>query len=335
MSQIKLAVLGFNTDIGKALFELLEDEKLPIEEIFPLSYKSQEYDVASLLGRNYLIQNPENFDYTEANVLMVIGNPADAPKVIAEAQKNGATIIDVSGNSEDLTSYCVYAEGITTSEEFDDAMLDKYVIPMGSAATMLTLLFKPIIDSFGLQRSDVTLIEAVSGLGEDGTSELARETISLLNMRDINPKLFSSQMAFNLHTAIGDTMSDGTTTHENEILVELDSILGNKADLINITSILAPVFYGHTANVTFTIASDSVSVDEIRNTLEESGVAEFVDDEEVTPAKFGINEKNVIISRLRQDKKNSSTFRLIAVMDNAKCGVARNCLGVLRAIAER
>ncbi|MGN1392906.1 MAG: Asd/ArgC dimerization domain-containing protein [Succinivibrionaceae bacterium] len=334
MSQIKLAILGFNTDISKALFEAMENKSLPIEEIFPLSYKYEDYEATSILGRNYLIQHPDNFDYSEANILLVIGNTADAPKVIAKARKENALIIDISNNLslQNNNSY-IYIDGFN-KRELEDAFLDKHIIPMGSVATMLSFILKPIIDNFGLNDAIINVMEAASGLGEDGTAELGRETIALLNMHDIQPRLFSSQMAFNIHTAIGEVMADGSTSHENEVLNQLSKVIGDKVDTISYTSMLVPVFYGHTTTLTVMVNQD-ISINDFIQVLEDTGVIEVIDDEEVTPAKFGVNEDKIIVSRIRQDKHNPKKFTLIAVMDNARRGQALNCLGVLENFALR
>ena len=90
MSDIKLAILGFNTDIGKGLFDILENENIVLENIFPLSYTCQEYDAATFLGKNYLIQDPNDFDFEQANLFIIIGHEGNAPALISRAKNAGA-----------------------------------------------------------------------------------------------------------------------------------------------------------------------------------------------------------------------------------------------------
>lgn len=332
MSTIKLAILGYNTDAGKALFDLVEAEKLPIEELYPIAYGASQYDAVSLLGKNYAIEAPDEFDFTKANIVLFLGSSGDARKLIPIAKESGALVIDATMLDNETPAY-VYLNGLESSE-FEDALVDQHIIPMSSSATMLAHILKPFSEELGLNRAVVTLMEAVSGLGEEGARELARETIALLNIHPIEPKLFDTQTAFNIHTCIGSCTADGTTTHEYEIVRQLEQVIGGVKDGVNLTCVLAPIFYGHTATLTLT-TSPNTTLEDIRRVINDSPVMELVEDEEVTPAKFGTNEERIIISRLRPDTRNPGTFSLVAVMDNARIGLASNCLGILQMLAQR
>jgi aspartate-semialdehyde dehydrogenase len=331
MSDIKLAILGFNTDIGKGLFDILENENIVLQDIFPLSYSCQEYDAATFLGKNYLIQNPNDFDFEQANLFIIIGHEGNAPALISRAKNAGVQVIDVSG-LENEEAY-IYADGMNALSA-DDLSAENVIVPMNSSATFLSLILKPLHDVFGIKDVTSTLIESVSSLGQDGASELARETISLLNMRDISPKLFKDQVAFNVHTAVGEIMADGITTHEESVLAELENVLPEISSNINLTIYTAPVFYGHTNSLTIELNRSDLSVTDIKDVLEKTNAIE-VEDEDISPAKYGVNEEKIFVSRIRQNKNNPCKFSMNAIMDNAKRGVAMNCAGIIKLILQR
>ena len=56
----------------------------------------------------------------------------------------------------------------------------------------------------------------------------------------------------------------------------------------------------------------------------------IVDDEEITPVRFGRKESILYVSRIRKIKGRDSSFTMTAVMDNFLRGSALNCLGIIR-----
>ncbi|WP_298510004.1 Asd/ArgC dimerization domain-containing protein [uncultured Ruminobacter sp.] len=329
MAEIKLALLGYDTDVGKALTEIMEQEGIELEDYIPLSYTADEYDAIGYLGKNYQIQRVEDFEPEKANVLMIAGNYSEAGKLVAQARKSGLVIIDAG--EVNVKEGRIFVDGLADADT--DFVYDAdYIVPMSSEATMLSLILKPISERITISSVSAVMMESVSGIGDSGTAELARESISLFNMRDIAPRIFPSQMAFNVHTAVGDINLDDTTTHENNVIDELRPVLGETADVINLTSVVVPVFYGHTLSMNISLLED-VSLDEFKNLVAAAPGVELVDDEELTPVKFGKKEDKLYISRIRALKGQVSSFTLVAVMDNFLRGVVLNCMGIIRKLS--
>ncbi len=252
--------------------------------------------------------------------------------MIAEAQDEGCFIIDARNNSDSVNFEHVFLNDFS-EVDLEDMLSDNYIVPMNSTSSLLALTLKPLVESFRVNHCAVTVMEAASSLGTQGASELARETIALLNMRPVEPKLFEKQMAFNVHTSIGDVQADGVTTHEFDVLNQLSTVLGdNNVDNLSLNTVLVPVFYGDTA--TFAVTFDkAISTEELRATWEDYNFIEMCDDEELTPASHGNNEDKIFISRLR-NARNPQTIQFTAVMDNAKRGLALNIVSILKKYSE-
>lgn len=326
MAEIKLAFLGYDTDMGKALIEAMEDDGIQLDDYIPLSYTADEYDAISYQGKNYQIRRVDDFEPESANVLLVAGKYSEARKLVELARKHNIVVIDAGGINVDAGK--IFVDGLADADT--DFVYDAgYLVPMGSEATMLSLILKPVSERAEISSVDAVMLEAVSGLGDYGTSELARESIALFNMKDIAPRIFPSQMAFNVHSAVGDINEDNTTTHENMVISELKSVLGETADVVNLTSMVVPVFYGHTMSINISFRAD-VTTEEFIQLLESAPGVEIVDDEEITPVRFGRKESILYVSRIRKIKGRDSSFTMTAVMDNFLRGSALNCLGIIR-----
>ncbi|SFO98167.1 MULTISPECIES: Asd/ArgC dimerization domain-containing protein [Ruminobacter] len=329
MAEIKLALLGYDTDVGKALIESMEDEGIELADYIPLSYTAEDYDAISYRGKNYQIRRVDDFEPETATVLLIAGNYSEADRLVAQARKNGLVVVDAG--EVNVNDGRLFVDGLADADT--DFVYDAdYIVPMSSEATMLSLILKPVSERADISSVSAVMMESVSGVGDSGTAELARESISLFNMRDIAPRIFPSQMAFNVHTAVGDINYDDTTTHENNVIAELKQVLGETADVINLTSMVVPVFYGHTLSLNISFRED-ISLDEFKELIAAAPGVEIVDDEEITPVKFGKKEDKLYISRIRALKGQNSSFTLVAVMDNFLRGVVLNCLGIIRKLS--
>ena len=141
-------------------------------------------------------------------------------------------------------------------------------------------------------------------------------------------------MAFNIHTALGDEDDLGITTHEHEVQKQLELALGSKtASRIMLNCVLVPVFYGHTAVISFTAKQD-LTLAEVKELLADCVFIENADGEEITPASHGTNEDNIFISRVHGASGLNRTYSFMAVMDNARRGLAMNVLAIVKKYAE-
>ena len=60
---LKLAIYGYDSDIGKLVIETLEEQNIPLDDVFPLSPFSGEYDAVNICSQNYFVQPIEEFDF--------------------------------------------------------------------------------------------------------------------------------------------------------------------------------------------------------------------------------------------------------------------------------
>lgn len=69
---MKLAIYGYDTDIGKLVIETIEEQDLSLGEVFPLSPLTGEYDAVQIKGQNYFVQPVEEFDFSKADVALFL-----------------------------------------------------------------------------------------------------------------------------------------------------------------------------------------------------------------------------------------------------------------------
>ena len=326
---LRIAIYGYDTDIGKLIIEVLNERNFPIADFFPLSPLAGEFDAVTVQGRNFMISPVDEFDFARADIAFFITTSDETLRLAPKARAAGCVVIDNSrtyaGSKEipailpELNPYLI-----------KDAITAKAVVPVSSVTTELALPLAALHDEFGLQGFNAVVLESVSEHGRAGAETLARETALLLNGMPPEDSSFPAQLAFNLHTRIGDLQENGSSVHEATALQELTALLGDLKRGMSLTCLQVPVFYGHTASIHCELEED-VSLDEVQECFKQQEYLSLSEPQELlTPVTHGVRDNKIYITRLRQSGKRS--FDFVCIMDNTRRGEALNCVQIAELI---
>lgn len=330
---MKLAIYGYDTDIGKLVIETIEEQDLSLSEVFPLSPLTGEYDAVQIKGQNYFVQPVEEFDFSKADVALFLTTQDESQHWINAAREKGCIVIDDSHlfNGDDKTVTIV-----PEINPFDikKAIENRLVIPALAPSVQLCLALSVLHDEYGIARATVTSMESVSEFGRLGTETLAHESTLLLNGMAAEHQGFPAQLAFNLHTRMGLLEDNGYSDHENAISNEVSRILGRFERGFDITCIQVPVFYGHTMVVNVDL-EDKATLEEVKQAFNASEYVTVASEDDVlSPVADIINERTVMLTRLKQDKPGSKSYSFVIMMDNTRRGEAISCVEIAKLIAK-
>lgn len=330
---MKLAIYGYDTDIGKLVIETIEEQDLSLGEVFPLSPLTGEYDAFQIKGQNYFVQPVEEFDFSKADVALFLTTQDESQHWINAAREKGCIVIDDSHlfNGDDKTVTIV-----PEINPFDikKAIENRLVIPALAPSVQLCLALSVLHDEYGIARATVTSMESVSEFGRLGTETLAHESTLLLNGMAAEHQGFPAQLAFNLHTRMGLLEDNGYSDHENAISNEVSRILGRFERGFDITCIQVPVFYGHTMVVNVDL-EDKATLEEVKQAFDASEYVTVASEDDVlSPVADIINERTVMLTRLKQDKPGSKSYSFVIMMDNTRRGEAISCVEIAKLIAK-
>ena len=328
---IKLAIYGYDTDIGKLVIETLEEQRVDLSDVFPLSPFSGEYDAVNINQQNYFVKPIDEFDFSDADFALFLTTQDESQRWVAKARESGCVVIDNSHLFSGDEKTCLI---LPSRNPFDirKAIESRLVIPPLAPSVQLCHVLGALHDEFGIAKATVTALESVSEQGRLGTETLAHETTLLLNGMAGDHQGFDAQLAFNLHTCIGAEEENGYSDHENTILTEVLKLLGGFERGFDVTSILVPVFYGHTMVVNVEL-EDNASLTEVKEVFNKSDMITLKDDEPVlSPVGDIINERSVLVNRVRQVKNAAKTFSFVMMMDNTRYGEAITCVEIVKLI---
>ena len=330
---MKLAIYGYDTDIGKLVIETIEEQDLSLGDVFPLSPLTGEYDAVQIKGQNYFVQPVEECDFSKADVALFLTTQDESQHWINAAREKGCIVIDDSHlfNGDDKTVTIV-----PEINPFDikKAIENRLVIPALAPSVQLCLALSVLHDEYGIARATVTSMESVSEFGRLGTETLAHESTLLLNGMAAEHQGFPAQLAFNLHTRMGLLEDNGYSDHENAISNEVSRILGRFERGFDITCIQVPVFYGHTMVVNVDL-EDKATLEEVKQAFDASEYVTVASEDDVlSPVADIINERTVMLTRLKQDKLGSKSYSFVIMMDNTRRGEAISCVEIAKLIAK-
>ena len=130
------------------------------------------------------------------------------------------------------------------------------------------------------------------------------------------------------------TVKGGTGSGDVNSRMVINIEQGLKERGFDITTVQMPVFYGHTISVNADL-EESVSVDDVTEVFKKSSYVTVKDnDENLTPVEDVINERTVLVSRIRQNIKGSKNVSFVCMMDNTRRGEAISCVEIVKLIAQ-
>jgi len=322
--------------VGREMLNILAERQFPVDEIAALASRRSLGTEVSFGDKTLKTKDLDTFDFTGWDIaLFAIGS--DATKTYApRAAAVGCVVIDNSSLYRyDPDVPLVVPE---CNPEAVEGYAKKNIIanPNCSTAQMVVAL-KPLHDRAKIKRVVVSTYQSVSGAGKEGMDELWDQTKDIYNpTRDIEPKKFQKQIAFNVIPHIDVFMEDGTTKEEWKMVAETKKII-DPSIRVTATCVRVPVLVGHSEAVNIEF-EEFLDEDEARDILREAPGIMVVDKREdggyVTPIEC-VGEFATYISRIRQDSTIENGINLWCVSDNLRKGAALNAVQIAETLGNR
>lgn len=329
MSQLyDVAVLGATGAVGQMMLEILQERKFPIGNIYPLASSRSAGNTITFNDKQVEILDVETFDWTQVQIGLFSAGGSVSEKWAPIAADAGVVVID-------NTSHFRYDDDIPlVVPEVNPEAIAEYrnrnIIANPNCSTIQMLVaLKPIHDAVGISRINVATYQAVSGSGKSAIDELAGQTASILNARDVDIKVYPKQIAFNVIPQIDVFMDNGYTKEEMKMVWETQKILADDSIMVNPTAVRVPVFYGHSEAIHLETRSP-ISAEEVRALMRHAPGIKLIENEEdyPTPVSDSAGHDEVFVGRIREDISHASGINMWVVGDNIRKGAATNSVQI-------
>ena len=267
-SSYKVAMVGATGAVGETLLAILAEREFPISELVPLASERSAGEKITFDGKQVIVRNLADYDFDGVDIAFFSAGGSVSREHAHRAAAAGAVVID-------NTSEFRYQDDIplVVSEVNPHAIAEytrRGIIANPNCSTMQMLVaLAPIHRAVGVERINVATYQSVSGAGRSGMEELGQQTAAMLSFKDVEPKKFSKQIAFNVIPHIDDFQPNGYTKEEMKMVWETRKILEDDTIQVNPTAVRVPVFYGH-AEAVHVETRDKISAEQARALLEQA-----------------------------------------------------------------
>lgn len=335
MSAYSVAIVGATGLVGTTLLGLLEERAFPLDQLYLVASQQSAGKEIHFRGKKLLIHDLATFDFAKSKIaFFCVGNQLTA-EYAPKAAAAGNAIIDKSQYFRN------HADVPLVIPEVNIGALAHYrgmnIIASPNCNTIpIAVGLKPIYDAVGIARINVSTYQSVSGTGKEAVAELKEQTQQLLANQQINPKVYSQQIAFNVLPHIDDFQENGYTREEMKIVWEMQKIFDDHSLAINPTAVRVPVFCGHAASVHIE-TKDKISAEQALALLAKAPGIKLITGKYPypTPVHDAAGNDAVYVGRVRDDISHEKGLNLWIVADNLRKGAALNSIQIAEYLIEK
>ncbi|WP_374300865.1 aspartate-semialdehyde dehydrogenase [Ferrovibrio sp.] len=329
----KVAVVGATGVVGREMLNILHERNFPVSEVVPLASRRSVGKDAHFGNQKIKVKALDDYDFRGVDIALFSAGGATSKEWAPRVAAAGAVVIDNSSQwrmdpDVPLIVPEVNADAIAGYRK-------KGIIANPNCSTaQLVVALKPLHDRATIRRVVVSTYQSVSGAGNDGVTELERQTKAILVNDPVEKQKFPKQIAFNVIPHIDVFMDDGFTKEEWKMTAETKKILDPKIKL-TATCVRVPVFIGHSEAVNIEF-EQPISAEEAREILSVAPGVQVLDRREpggyITPLECA-GDYNTFVSRIREDFTVENGLAMWVVSDNLRKGAALNAVQIAEELA--
>jgi aspartate-semialdehyde dehydrogenase len=295
--------------IAEAILEKLSESGVSPDSLVLLDEESRAGGRIAYAGRHLSVSDQAQYDLSQCALLLLT---QAEPGLEAAALQQGCLL--VSHAIDDNRPAIFVGAG---SGDLDIAYSETR---LRLASPELSCLLPSLIalDRLaGISRLQVTLLRSAEFRGKAGVDELASQTVSLLNARTIESRIFPRQIAFSL---IPETTTPG-------LIADIRHYLGNSSYPLSVQTANVPLFHGFAAAVQLGLCAEA-SLDSCRECLgrlDQVTLTESLSSQEDDPA----HSFCCALSLVEQAPNQPPNLQFWLSADAMRYGLANNYVNVL------
>ena len=322
---MNFAIIGASGNVGRKTIEILEKSNIELHKLFLIASSKSVGKKIKFRKKEINLEKLEDYDFSKAQITFFAAGSQIAKEWIPKAAKKTIVI--------DNSSFFRMEKNVPlVVPEVNPEVLEKHnnIISNPNCSTMqMVLALKPLHDEYKIRRVVVSTYQAVSGAGKAPMDELFDQTKDYLEGKQIQPKNFTKQIAFNLIPHIDEFVDEGYTKEEWKMEKETKKILDSKIKL-TATCVRVPVMVSHSESINVEFEKD-FDIKKVKEILSSTEGCKVLDERKnggyATPVEAE-NSYFTFISRIRKDSSNDKALNMWVVSDNLLKGAALNTVQI-------
>src|SRR6478672_4881114 len=245
----RLGIVNPLTLVGTEIQSILRERAFPFDKVVLLDSTGTATGALTAIGDEPAVVLPVSDDELEDCDIVFFCGPAEGNREwIERYDEDKFVAIDLSQPSTVDGKLAI--AGVNLEEITSD---DRLIVSPHPVAIPIALILHQIEMLSRVEMCTATVVQPASAFEQLGVEELARQTISVLNIQTVPQEVFDRQLAFNLYPA--------AERNEQTIIGQIHAVTAHDAEIALLVT-QGTVFHGHTFSL-FVKTNEDLSVDQI------------------------------------------------------------------------
>jgi aspartate-semialdehyde dehydrogenase len=193
---------------------------------------------------------------------------------------------------------------------------DRLLVSPHPVAIPIALILHQIEMLSRVETCTATVVQPASAFEQLGIEELAKQTISVLNIQTVPQEVFDRQLAFNLYPA---------AERNEEFIIRQVHTLTDPDTQLALLITQGTIFHGHTFSL-FLKTKEALDIERITGTLRANAAIAFAEGDQAFGTIDAAGKDEVLIAEVRADASIRGGFWVWAVCDNLRRSSALNAV---------
>ncbi len=309
----RLGIVNPLTLVGNEIKTILRERAFPFAKVALLDATGQDAGALTDLGDEPAVVAAVAQEGLDDLDLVFFCGPAEPNRdLIARHAEDDFIAVDLSQPSTSEEGKLAVA-GVNLEELAggDDVLISPHPV-----AIPIALILNQIAKVSAVDSCIATVVQPASEFDQSGVEELAKQTISVLNIQTVPHDIFDRQLAFNLYPAL---------EHNEEFIVSQVKAITNPRIELALLITQGTIFHGHTFSL-FVKTREEVQVAQIEEALKANHAIVFPEGDQQFGTIDAAGKDEVLVAEVRADRTIRGGFWVWAVCDNLRRSSALNAV---------
>ncbi len=326
MKKFNVAVVGATGAVGQELLKILAERKFPVGGLKLLATERSAGKQITFEGATYTVEATTAQAFDGVDIALFAGGSASKEYAV-EAAKRGAVVVDNSSAFRMDPNVPLVVPEVNP----EDVKQHKGIIANPNCSTIqMVVALKPIHDAAKIKRVVVSTYQAVSGAGKEAIDELTEQVKNIAAGKEITPKVFPYQIAFNLIPNIDVFDEMDYTKEEWKMVNETKKIMHDDSIQVTATTVRVPVYRSHSESINIE-TEKKLTAEEAKKVLAATPGIIVIDDiqqKKYPMPLFTSDTDEVYVGRIREDNSIPNGLNIWVVADQLRKGAATNAVQI-------
>ncbi len=309
----RLGIVNPLTLVGNEVKSILRERSFPYQKVVLLDSTGEAVGTLSEVDDQAAVVTAASDDELEdLDVVFFCGPPAGNREWIERHAEDDFTVIDLSQPTT-IESGKLAVAGINLESIGAE---DRLLVSPHPIAIPIALILSQIERLSPVLVCTANVIQPASEFEQSGVEELARQTLSILNVESVPQQIFHRQLAFNLYPA--------PERNEEFITAQVRTLTASDAEIALLVT-QGTVFHGHTFSL-FVRTRQQLDSESITRSLGANPAIALQEGDQRFGTIDAAGKDEVLIAEVRPDRSIAGGFWVWAVCDNLRRSSALNAV---------